>query len=83
MGKLSAFLIQRRMAQIFAEGLRETDMVEVFLEDISSYLRVWPAETVKIVGTPEGRRGIEKIALESGYRIKVTYRPGVIRAFSR
>lgn len=83
MGKLSAYLIQRRMAQIFSEGLQETDVIEVFLEDISAYLRVWPAQVAAIVSFAEGRRAIERIALESGYRIRVAYRPGIIRAFAR
>lgn len=78
MGSTSAYLIQRRMAQVFCESLKGCDVLEVFLEDIAAFLSVPPSLVVKVVNSPKGRRGIELIALQSGYRIRVFYTPGVI-----
>lgn len=83
MRSLSAYLIQRRMAKIFADSIQGCDVVEVFLEDIAAHLRVWPAQIVAIVGRRKGRRELELMAMNSGIRIRVTYKPGVIMVFTR
>jgi hypothetical protein len=71
------------MAQIFADSIQGCDVVEVFLEDIAAHLRVWPAQIVAIVGSRKGRRDLELMAMNSGIRIRVTYKPGVIMVFTR
>jgi hypothetical protein len=82
MDSAAAYLLQRRMAQVFVDALGKDDYTEMFLEDLSNHLRVWPSKLVLLL-VPAGRRIIERIAMESGYRIRVVYRPGVIRIFVR
>lgn len=83
MASLSAYLIQRRMAAIFSESIQGCDVLEIFLEDIAAHLRVWPSQIVAIVGSRKGRRNLELMALQSGLRIKVVYKPGIIMVFTR
>ena len=83
MSSLSTYLMQRRIAQLFLRNLKNYDQLEIYLEDLASHLFVWPAHLVSVIGTREGRRGIEVIAAKSGSLIRITYKPGVIRVYKK
>lgn len=81
MSELASYAVKRRLAKFFAENLKEGQAVECYVEDIAHYFRLWPQDVVNAVRRPGDRRQIESIALQSGYRIIVSYKPGIIFAY--
>lgn len=83
MSEIASHAVKLRLAKFFAENLKEGEVVEAYVEDIAHYFRLWPQDVVKAVRKPIDRRQIEGIALQSGYRIVVSYRPGIIFAYRK
>lgn len=83
MNNAASYILKRRLAKFFSENLAESDVVETYVEDLAHYFRCTPQFLVKTVNTRADRREIEGIALESGYRLVLSYRPGVIFCYRK
>lgn len=81
MNEAPSYAVKRRLAKFFAENLKKNEAVEAYVEDVSHYFKLWPQSVVKAVARSSDRREIEQIALQSGFRIIVAYRPGIIYAY--
>jgi hypothetical protein len=83
MGQLSAFLLQRRMAQFFVEHIKGRGVIEVFLEDIAAHLNVMPDRIVWILASRRRRESMQRMCVSFGQKVLIRYQPGVIWVFAK
>lgn len=83
MNEAATYILKRRLAQFFSENLKDGEVVEAYVEDLAHYLKCTPQFLVNTVKHRRDRREIEAIALESGYRLVLSYRPGVIFCYRK